>query len=153
MGDGVFDGGIERISVRNAVAAHLISSTLSVESLSIAIASVGVTEESKTNVPDLFVSFSAKISSKRSFTFDMRLCTEYLFMSSCKKLFFVQVEHYCCHHGSFVFDDFIPEEYREFLEGFIMFLPIGILLFLFRVLPYIVTSTTVVVLGLFPQTQ
>ena len=111
MGDGVFDGGIARISVRNAMAAHLISSALSVESLSIATASV--TEEWKTNVPDLFVSFSAKISSKRSFTFDMRLCTEYLFVSSCKKLFFfVQVEHYCCHHGSFVFDDFILEEHR-----------------------------------------
>ena len=31
MGDGVFEGGIARISVRNAVAAHLISSTMSLE--------------------------------------------------------------------------------------------------------------------------
>ena len=82
----VFDGGITRISVRKAMAALLISSTLSLDSFSIALASVGVSEEWKTNGPDLFASLSMRISSKPSFIFDMRLCTEYLFMSSCVPL-------------------------------------------------------------------
>ena len=64
----MFEGGIARIPVLNVMAAHLIS-TLSLESFSRAITSVGVVEEWKTNVPDLFTSLSMRISSKPSFTF------------------------------------------------------------------------------------
>ena len=67
----MFEGGIARISVLNAKAALLISSTLSLESFNRAITSVGVVEEWKTNVPDLFASLSMKISLKPSFTFEI----------------------------------------------------------------------------------
>ena len=93
MGDGVFGGGITNISVRNAMAAHLISSTLSLESLSIAIALVGAGEEWKTNVQDLFASLSMRISSKRSFTFDMNFVQN---TYSCYPVFLQQQETILC---------------------------------------------------------
>ena len=96
-----------------------------------AITSVGVTEEWKINNLDLFASLSMRISSKRPFTFDTGLCTEYLFMASYVPPTARNLSLY-------------KQNKRQFLEGFIMFLPIGLLLFLLRVLP-----TTVVVLGFF----
>ena len=56
----IFDGGFDRISMRNAMAACLISLSLAFDLLSRAIVSVMVSEDGKITFPDLLDSYPAR---------------------------------------------------------------------------------------------
>ncbi len=55
---------LQKISVRKAMAACLIYSSVSLDSCSKANASADIIEEEKTTLPDLFASLSMTMSSK-----------------------------------------------------------------------------------------
>ena len=81
MGDGGFDDGILRISVRSIIAVHLIFSIDSPNPFSSRHASAEVIEDGKIKFPNLFETLFMTILSNRSFSFIVKGCTLYISMS------------------------------------------------------------------------